>query len=151
MNTEIVKKFYEAFQEKDAETMVACYHDDIVFKDPAFGELKGDRAKNMWRMLCKNATDLTVGFTDITKQDNKVTAHWEAQYTFSQTGKKVHNIIQATFDFKDGKIIKHIDDFNLHTWAKQAMGFKGLLLGGTSFFQKKLQEKTNYLLSKFEF
>lgn len=146
----IIEQFYTSFQDLDAEKMVSFYHDAVVFEDPAFGKLHGEHAKNMWRMLCENAVDLSVGFSDVVAGSNKVTAHWEAQYTFSQTGKKVHNIINATFEFKDGKIIKHTDNFNLHKWAKQAMGFKGLLLGATIFFKKKLQEQTNKLLCEFE-
>ncbi len=130
--------------------MVACYHDDIVFEDPAFGVLKGERALNMWRMLCANYKDLKIAFSEVEANDSTGKTHWEACYTFSQTGRKVHNVIEAKFVFKDGKIIKHNDSFDLHTWAKQALGFKGLLLGGTFFFKKKLNQQTNNLLSKFE-
>ncbi len=147
---ELIEKFYTAFQNLDAEKMCACYHDTIEFEDPAFGKLHGDKAKNMWRMLCQNAKDLKIEFSDIIIDGNTATTHWEAYYTFSKTGRKVHNSIDATFEFKDNKISKHTDTFNLHKWAKQAMGFKGLLLGGTSFFKNKLNEQTNILLEKFE-
>ncbi len=147
---ELINTFYTAFQNKDTEKMVACYHNDIVFEDPAFGKLKGERAKNMWRMLCKNSEDLKIKFSDISSSKNTVTAHWEAYYTFSKTGNKVHNIIDAKFEFKEGKISKHTDTFNLHQWAKQAIGFKGLLLGKTTFFKKKLRQQTNQLLDRFE-
>lgn len=145
---DLIKKFYQAFTDLDPETMVSCYHDDIVFEDPAFGVLKGEKAKNMWRMLCdsQKGKNFIVESSNITADK----AHWEAHYVFSQTGKKVHNIIDAKFEFKDGKIIKHTDDFNLHKWARQALGFKGMLLGGTGFFKKKLNAQTNHLLSKFE-
>ncbi len=145
-----IEQFYTAFQNKDAEKMVACYHDDIVFEDPAFGILKGEKAKNMWRMLCANSKDLSIAFSKVEVNEGTGKAHWEARYTFSQTGRKVHNIIDAEFEFSNGKIIKHKDNFNLHKWAKQALGLKGLLLGGTSFFKKKLNQQTNSLLTKFE-
>jgi ketosteroid isomerase-like protein len=149
MNDQI-EQFYTAFQNQDAEKMVACYHDDIVFEDPAFGILKGEKAKNMWRMLCANSKDLNITFSNVETNENSGKAHWEARYTFSKTGRKVHNVIDAEFEFSNGKIIKHNDNFDLHKWAKQALGFKGLLLGGTSFFKKKLNQQTNSLLTKFE-
>lgn len=145
----IIEEFYTAFQALDAEKMVACYHDDIVFTDPAFGELKGDKAKAMWRMLCQNAKDFTLEFSDIKMEGNKGSAHWEPTYVFSATGKTVHNIIDATFEIKDGKIIKHTDVFDTHRWATQAMGWKGKLLGGTKFFSNKLQKQTSGMLNKF--
>ena len=149
---QLVETFYQAFKNLDAETMVSCYHDDITFQDPAFGELKGKRAGNMWRMLCESqkGKNFAIEVTNIVCDETKGSAHWEAHYIFSKTGRKVHNIIDAEFEFKDGKIIKHTDHFNLHKWAKQAMGFKGLLVGGTNFFRKKLQSQTLHLLSKFE-
>jgi len=150
--TQLIETFYSAFKNLDAETMVSCYHDDIVFEDPAFGILKGERAKNMWRMLCESqkGKDFKVTFSNIEADDKTGNAHWEAFYTFSKTRRKVHNVIKASFEFKNGKIIKHTDDFNLHKWAKQAMGFKGFLLGNTKFFKSKLNDQTNHLLSKFK-
>lgn len=149
---QLIEKFYTAFKNLDAETMATCYHDDVIFEDPAFGILRGERARNMWRMLINSqkGKDFKVSFSNITYKEDTGTAHWEAHYIFSQTGGKVHNKIDATFEFKDGKIIKHKDVFNLHKWASRAMGLKGTLLGGTGFFKKKLQAQTNRLLDKFE-
>ncbi|MGB3605867.1 MAG: nuclear transport factor 2 family protein [Psychroserpens sp.] len=148
----LIEKFYKAFSELDAETMVALYHDDIIFEDPAFGVLHGERAKNMWRMLCatQKNKDFKVVYSNIKSDGSKGSATWEAFYNFSKTNRKVHNIVTATFQFQDGKIIKHTDHFNLRTWAKQAMGFKGFIMGGTAYFKSKLIHNTNNLLTKFE-
>jgi SnoaL-like domain len=148
----LLNNFYKGFQNLDAENMVECYHPDIFFEDPAFGILEKERAKNMWRMLCdsQKGKDFKVTYSQILAEENEGSAHWEAFYTFSQTGRKVHNIISANFEFKDGLIIKHLDNFNLHSWAKQAMGVKGALIGKTAFFKKKLQQTTNSLLDKYE-
>ncbi len=148
-NKELVEKFYIAFQQKNAAEMTLCYHDEIEFSDPAFGKLNGEKAKSMWEMLCQNSKGLKIEFSDVTAEGDMVSAKWQAWYTFGKTARKVHNIIYAKFEFKDGKIIKHTDDFNLRKWAGQAMGFKGYLLGWTFFFRKNLQQQTNYLLDKF--
>lgn len=149
MSKEIITNFYQAFAKLDSVAMVSCYHKDVVFTDPAFGTLKGERAKTMWIMLCKNAQDLSIEYSNVKATELEGEAHWDAEYIFRKTGRKVINSIDAKFEFKDGKIIMHTDHFNLHTWAKQAIGFQGLLLGGTSFFQNKLQQQTNRLLDKF--
>lgn len=152
MEKELIEKFYKAFKDLDGEGMAACYHKDIVFEDPAFGVLKGAKAGNMWRMLCasQKGQNFVVEASKIMGGAQKGTAYWEAHYLFSQTGRKVHNKIDAKFEFKDGKIIKHTDTFNLHQWAKQALGIKGALLGWTGFFRKKLNAQTNKMLTKFE-
>jgi len=146
-----IETFYKAFTNLDANTMVSCYHDDIVFEDPAFGILKGERAKAMWQMLCQSqkGKDFKVVVSDIKGNAINGSAHWEAYYTFSKTGRNVHNKIDAEFVFKEGLIIKHTDKFNLHSWAKQAMGLKGLILGSTRYFSNKLKSQTNYLLDRY--
>ena len=56
----VIERFYGCFGQRDADGMAACYTDDVVFSDPAFGELHGERARDMWRMLCRNGKDLAV-------------------------------------------------------------------------------------------
>jgi ketosteroid isomerase-like protein len=147
MSKAIITEFYTAFANHDYKSMIACYHDEVEFSDPAFGTLKGDQAKAMWRMLIEHSGGkLKVVFSNIT--DNA--AHWEAYYVFSKTGRNVHNKIDARFEFKDGKIYRHVDQFSLWKWSSQALGFSGLLLGYTSFFRNKLQTQTRKLLSDYQ-
>jgi len=148
-NVQLIEKFYSAFKNKDAASMIACYHDDVVFTDPAFGELKGARAKAMWEMLLSSGSDLKVEYSNIEQTNTGVKAYWEAYYTFGKKKRAVHNIVDAQFEFKDGLIIRHTDTFNLKKWAGQAIGFSGKLLGGTTFFKKKLHQQTKSRLDKY--
>ena len=52
-------------------------------------------------------------------------AHWDATYTYSATGRRVDNRIDATFAFRDGLIVRHDDRFDLWRWARQALGVQG--------------------------
>ena len=149
-NADIVAKFYSAFQQRDAATMNSCYSDDIVFSDPAFGMLKGEEVKAMWEMLCKNAKDFSLTFSNIQLLDEEyATCNWVATYTFSKTGRKVVNYIIAYMKLKDGKIIEHSDAFKLSKWAAQALGFKGALLGWTGFMKRKIQQNARKNLEIF--
>lgn len=149
-NTQLINQFYTAFAQRNAEAMVACYADDIVFEDPAFGVLKGNNAKNMWRMLCASEkAQLQVTFDCITANDSAGTANWTANYLFSKTGRKVTNRVSARFEFKNGKISKHTDTFNFWKWSRQALGFAGYALGWTSFLKTKVNETANASLVDF--
>ncbi len=139
-NADIITKFYSAFQQLDYKTMNSCYSNDIVFNDPAFGILRGDEAKAMWEMLCRNAKDFSLTYSNIQLLDEEyATCNWVATYTFSKTGRKVVNYIKAHMMLKDGKIIEHSDAFKLSKWAAQALGIKGALLGWTGFMKRKIQ------------
>ncbi len=146
----LIKRFYEAFSKRDAEGMVACYADDVRFSDPVFTDLRGDRAKNMWRMLCERGKDLTIEFTDVKASGANGSAHWEARYTFSVTGRSVHNVIDASFVFEDGKIKEHVDTFDLWRWAGMALGMSGKLLGWTPLVQGKIRKTAQQGLDVWE-
>ena len=141
---ELIKQFYTCFQRKDYVGMAACYHPEVTFEDPAF-KLKGKEVMAMWTMLLTGGTDLQMSFGQVEPN----AAQWEAVYTFSMTGKKVHNKIKASFEFKDGKIIKHTDRFDFHKWAGMAFGITGTLLGWTSFFQNKVKQKAAERLKRY--
>jgi ketosteroid isomerase-like protein len=147
---QLIQKFYQSFADRDAEGMVSCYADDIEFKDPAFGVLMGDEAKNMWRMLLKNNSGLKITVSDIKADDKTGSAKWVAEYTFSRTGRPVVNRVSAVFEFKDGKIIRHTDSFDIWKWAGQAMGLTGYLLGWTPFMKNKIQQQAKGLLAKYK-
>ena len=149
-NAELVERFYEAFRNGQGHTMAAMYHKDATFEDPAFGVLKGEMIGRMWIMLTSRSKDLKVNYTNISADQNSGRCSWTADYTFSKTGKPVHNIVEATFTFKDGKILTHKDDFNFYRWSRQALGLPGVLLGWTPFFHAKLQKTFRGVLESFD-
>lgn len=149
-NKQIIEKFYSAFQQLDYKGMQSCYSDDIVFSDPVFLLLRGNEAKAMWEMLCKNARNFSLSFSDIELLDHEyATCNWTASYTFSRTGRKVVNKIKAFMRLKDGKIIEHSDGFRLSDWAAQALGWKGVLFGWTGFMKRGIQKNARRNLAYF--
>jgi len=148
-NVKLIRDFYSAFQKRDARGMAACYHSAVKFSDEVFLDLEGARATGMWRMLCERGKDLKIEFSDIKADDSVGSAHWEARYTFSATGRKVHNKIDARFEFRDGKIIRHRDSFNFWAWASQALGLTGRLLGWSRFVKNRVRRQAAKSLDSF--
>ncbi|MEO6068817.1 MAG: nuclear transport factor 2 family protein [Gemmatimonadota bacterium] len=148
-NAALIERFYTALNKRNAEGMVACYAKDVTFSDPVFPGLTGDRARGMWRMLCARGKDLRIEFRDIQADDRTGSAHWEAWYSFSATGRQVHNVIDATFAFREGRIATHIDRFDLYRWARQALGMKGVLLGWAPPVQNTIRRTAAKALDAF--
>lgn len=148
-NEKLIEKFYTAFQKSDAEAMADCYHADARFYDPVFLNLDAAETKAMWRMLCSQAKTLEITFNDVEANEQTGKAQWEARYDFSATGRPVHNKIDAEFEFQDGKIIKHTDNFDFWKWSSQALGAVGLLLGWTPMVRGKVQKQAAERLAKF--
>ena len=128
-NAALIERFYSAFARRDVETMLSCYRPDVVFRDPVFGALSGQEVRAMWRMLNARAADLAIEFGNVAATGSDGSAHWEARYTYTATGRRVHNRIDASFEFRDGSITNHVDRFSLWRWAAMALGTKGALLG----------------------
>jgi len=128
-NAALIARFYAALDRHDAEAMVACYAPDATFSDPVFPRLDAGGVAAMWRMLCARGKDLRVVAADIDADATAGRAHWDATYTYSATGRKVVNRIDAEFTFRDGRIVRHADRFDLYRWMRQALGAKGVLLG----------------------
>lgn len=149
-NNKLIEKFYTSFSKGRVKEMTDCYHNDITFQDPAFGQLKGNRAVKMWEMLLSRSSKSTViSFSNIQTSLDEGTTNWRAEYTFGATNRKVINIVRANFRFQDGKIIAHIDTFDLWKWSRQALGVSGYLMGWTPFMRNKIQKTTGKQLDNF--
>jgi ketosteroid isomerase-like protein len=148
-HAELIQAFYAAFQRRDHRAMAACYTPDAEFYDPVFTRLSGWRVPAMWRMLCERATDLRIEVDNVRASAEAGSAHWEAWYTFTQTGRPVHNRVDAAFLFHHGKIRRHTDTFDLYAWARQALGMKGLLLGWAPPVQRAIRAQAARALNAF--
>ncbi len=129
--------------------MVGCYHPDIRFSDPVFPNLSGSEVGAMWRMLCSQAKNFELTFTNVQANEQTGKAYWEARYDFSATGRRVHNKISAEFKLQDRKIIKHTDTFDFWKWSSEALGPVGFLLGWTPLLRKKVQKQARERLERF--
>lgn len=149
-NSEIIKTFYAAFARNEPGAMITCYHEEIEFTDPVFGTLRGGDVAKMWRMLIENGKgNIKIDVSNVKSAGEKGAADWTAEYVFSKTGRKVINNIHAEFQFKDGKIIRHTDEFDVWKWSRQALGLSGYLLGWSSFIKNKIRGNAHRALHDY--
>ena len=148
-HTELINRLYAALTASNGTAMGACYADDARFSDPVFRNLDASGVRTMWAMLCSQAADLTVEVSGVEADDTRGKARWVATYTFSKTGRKVRNVIDAEFEFRDGLIVRHTDRFDLWCWAGMALGLKGTLLGWTPLVQNAIRKEAMRGLEAF--
>jgi ketosteroid isomerase-like protein len=148
-NRALIRTLYDALDRHDGDAMAACYAPTARFRDPAFGELDGAAAGDMWRMLTERAEDLSVELAEHDADDDTGTAHWIARYTFTDTGRRVVNDVRARFRFADGLIAEHVDDFSFFAWSRQALGPVGLALGWTPILPALTRRRARGRLDAF--
>lgn len=151
MSHATIEKFYAAFAKLDGETMQACYAPGAHFEDEVF-VLDGPRQiGGMWRMLCEatKAKGLPHWKLEVSQVTDR-SAHWDAHYLFSATGRHVLNRIDANFAFDaGGLIVNHRDRFDFWAWSRQALGAPGVLLGWTPFLRNKVRAQASANLKRF--
>jgi ketosteroid isomerase-like protein len=132
-------RFYTAFAQRDWAAMGVCYADDARFSDPVFPDLEAASVRAMWKMLLTSGTDLRVTFRVVEEAAERGVCELEAFYTFSKSGKKVHNKIRSEFKLRDGLIYRQRDHFNFWRWSTQALGVTGMLLGWSPMLKNKVR------------
>jgi hypothetical protein len=151
MSHATIARLYAAFANLDADAMAACYAPNAVFDDEAFSLRGREQIGGMWAMLCdavkaKGRDVWKLEVSDISERS----AHWEATYRFSATGRLVHNIIDAEFEFDPTGLIKrHRDRFDFWRWSRQALGAPGLLLGWSPLLRNKVRAQAAKNLGRF--
>lgn len=156
MNNEAtIHRLYDAFAQLDAGTMARCYAADATFDDEAFS-LRGAREiGGMWKMLCggtraKGASVWKLSYRDVRANATSGSAHWDAHYLFSATGRIVDNAIDSRFTFTpEGLIATQRDTFDFWRWSRQALGAPGLLLGWSPMLRKKVRATAAANLATF--
>lgn len=140
-HVQLIHQLYQGLRDQDGEAMAACYTPDARFEDPAFGELRGSRVGDMWRMLTARGSAIDVTVSDVTADAATGSAHWVARYEFGPAGRTVVNRVAATYRFEDGLISDHLDVFSMHAWSRQALGPVGLLLGWSPFVRNRVRKQ----------
>lgn len=154
-NERTIENFYNAFARLDADAMAVHYDDDVAFDDEVFSLRGKQQVMGMWRMLCaatkeKGADVWKLRFGNVHAEGSTGSAHWDAHYRFSATGRLVNNSIDAKFEFgPDARIVRHHDSFDFWRWSRQALGVPGLLLGWTPMLHSKIRAKAAANLQRF--
>jgi hypothetical protein len=154
-NERTIGNFYNAFARLDPDAMADCYADEVAFDDEVFSLRGKPQVMGMWRMLCaatkeKGADVWKLRFGDVKAQGASGSAHWDAHYRFSATGRLVDNSIDAQFQFgPDGRIVRHRDRFDFWRWSRQALGTPGLLLGWTPTLRGKVRARADGNLRRY--
>lgn len=148
-----IERFYAAFARLDGAAMQSAYAADARFDDEVFSLQGAGQIGAMWRMLCDATRARPDSLAHWRLEASRITdhsAHWEAHYLFSATGRAVHNRIDAGFEFDaDGRISRHRDRFDFWAWSRQALGTPGVLLGWTPMLRKQVRTQAAANLQRF--
>jgi hypothetical protein len=131
----IVETLFRSLQTLDHNAMAACYDETAAFSDIAFRLQGRQQIHTMWHMICLKGIDVQV--QSIEDVGDIVHARIVDTYTFSDTGRKVINPIESSFEFRNGLIAVQRDSCDPLHWARQAFGgLKGELVGRVGLLRR---------------
>jgi hypothetical protein len=145
----VVTRFYEAFKARDPATMGACYADTATFSDPIFPDLDAAGVRAMWSMLLSRGSELALTYEILEETPTSARIKWIAHYTMSSTGHQVENHVETAMGIANDRIVTQVDDFVFWRWAKQALGWRGRLLGWAPTLRGKVQAQAAKGLTAF--
>jgi hypothetical protein len=101
-NEELITKFYSAFQSKMETQWQIPTSPMQCFRILSF-KFKRERSRRYVAYVSRKRTKSFDSFFNVKADDMKGSADWEADYSFSKTGRMVYNKIHAEFTFQDRK------------------------------------------------
>ena len=150
-----IERLYAAFERCDGEAMQAFYAPQATFDDAVFSLHGAHEIGGMWRMLCRSARkrsrdEWQLVASGLAVESDRGRAHWEATYLYGPADRRVHNSVDAEFEFSvDGLILRHNDHFDFRAWARQALGLPGQLLGWSPWMQRFVRRQAADKLGRF--
>lgn len=144
----VLTSSFTSLAARDADGMGKYYSDKACFSDPAFGSLDADEVRAMWGMLLGRSTDLSVTFEILQEDECSGSCEWHARYTFTGTGRSVHNVIRSEFVLQDNLIVNQRDRFGFWRWSRQALGMPGRLLGWSPVLRHKVRRSARAALAR---
>ena len=90
-----------------------------TFRDIAFNLRGQGEIHAMWQMICETS-DIRATFEVLHADGVEGRVALVDHYTFSDTSRKVRNVIDSTFRFQNGVIIQHRDHCDPRAWAEMA-------------------------------
>jgi hypothetical protein len=119
-NRALLEHFFTSLAHRNHEAMAACYAPEARFDDIAFHLCDSKKIHAMWHMITKSDLCMTYRVESCGARDAVVC--WDARYTFTDTGRRVHNELRSAFTLQDGLIIKQYDHSDAWRWCLQALG-----------------------------
>jgi hypothetical protein len=150
-----IQRLYAAFERCDGAAMQALYAPQATFDDPVFSLHGAHEIGGMWRMLTRSARKRSreawsMKAGDFQADAQRGTARWEATYLHGTADRRVHNVVDAAFEFNDdGLILSHVDHFDFAAWARQALGWPGQLFGWSPWLQRYARRQAADKLARF--
>jgi hypothetical protein len=136
-NAMLIDRLFTALTEHQPDTIASCYHPDASFEDIAFRLRGRGEIHDMWRMICLGGSEIVATYEILQADENTARVRLVDDYKFGKDKRRVVNVIDSRFAFRDGLIVEHHDTCDPRAWGAAALGgVPGFIAGRVPFVRR---------------
>jgi len=136
-----------ALHRRKPSAISACYDSAGVFTTPILGDVPAKSLERLWTLFFSRTRHnaLTYKIVDAGLVGARVEGH--VSYVLLDSGRRVSCPFDSVLHVRDRLIRYHVDSFDTWGWAQMAYGTKGLMLGWSNSWHRRLSNDLRSSLS----
>jgi len=144
---QVTDRLFSTLRCRNPSAIAACYDSAGVFTTPILGDVPAQHLERLWTLFFSRTRDniLTYKLVDAGLVSARVEGR--VSYVLLVSGRRVSCPFDSLLHVRDRLIRHHVDSFDPWGWAQMAFGTKGLMLGWSNTWQRRLSNDLRTSLS----
>jgi len=138
---------FSALHRRNPSAIAACYDSAGVFTTPILGDVPAQHLERFWMRLFSRTRDHVLKFKIVDAGLVNARVEGRVSYVLLASGRRVSCPFDSMLHVRDRLIRHHVDNFDPWGWAQMAYGTKGLMLGWSNTWQRRLSNNLRSSLS----
>lgn len=146
----ITRRLQRALRSGDLDSIARCYDANAEYSDPVLGGLGAGSARRAWSLILPLLRDPCWHFSVVDVGLCSSRSRSRLEFLFAPTARPVVLDISTVLCIRDGRIVRHDDEFSLSDWAK-ALPFPECLWARSRCFRHtgRFRTSTGFRLPAF--
>jgi hypothetical protein len=136
-----ISKLFTAIETGDTYSIMECYHDFSTIYDPIVGTIYGEVAPYYPSLLATSFLSARIEVTKLVTEKLSGFAEVKIQLTRRESNKVITCRGRLEFEFKDGKICRQVNEYNVWHLMREIDGKPGSLFGMLPSYRRKYKVK----------
>lgn len=136
----ITRRLQVALRTGDLDAIARCYNPFAAYSDPVLGDLGAGSARQAWSLILPLLRSPSWSFSidDVGLLSSR--ASTRLTFLFAPTARPVTLDISTVLQVRDGRIVRHDDDFSLFAWS-QGLPFPQRLVARSRSFRRRVNRE----------
>lgn len=135
----LTERLFSALQRREPEAIAACYEANAIFRAPILGDVLAHNLGPLWRAVFSSTRENALAYTIVDVGLISARVEGVASYVLVFSDRAVTTKFVATLRIRDLRIVYHEDNFDPWLWAQMAYGTRGLALGWSKAWQRRMR------------